>query len=256
MKKLFTLFLGLWMINAVFAECASGNLIAFPQNEKVSQNSLFMIEGYMLYQDIVQFLGNKYPVYLKSEQEKIPLQVVEYCKGEYDLEQVILKPQRLPKAGVTYVLFVDNLPEYLNTYENGKRLKNRRLNTYYILNEQDTKKPTLSGIPKFMKSIFEQYGCGNDVYAIFSNSAKDDDSEIWVKTTVKNLDTGEVMQYYIKPFNGKLYVGHGMCSGAFNFGDSKQFSVVFSFMDSSGNVSDANIEPVIFENPIYHKKSK
>lgn len=70
MKKLFTLFLGLWMINAVFAECASGNLIAFPQNEKVSQNSLFMIEGYMLYQDIVQFLGNKYPVYLKSEQEK------------------------------------------------------------------------------------------------------------------------------------------------------------------------------------------
>ncbi|MGV4529865.1 hypothetical protein [Ornithobacterium rhinotracheale] len=251
MKKLFTLFLGLWMINAVFAECITG-ISVYPENSQVAQNSLFMVEGNVM-DDVIKNLGKNYAVYLQSKEEKIPLVKVKYNKGN-GFEQMILKPQKQMKEGEVYSLYVEGLPTYLIPRDQ-RDTKVAKLKTFYTL-APDTQAPVLQTQPKLLAYEFRQLGCGDDVYAIFSNSAKDDDSEIWVKTTVKNLDTGEVMQYYIKPFNGKLYVGHGMCSGAFNFGDSKQFSVVFSFMDSSGNVSDANIEPVIFENPIYHKKSK
>lgn len=250
MKKLFTLLLVLWIIHTAFAECIM-RIRVYPENSQVAQNSLFMVEGNVL-GDVIQNLGANYAVYLQSKEEKIPLVKVKYNKGD-SFEQMILKPQKEMKEGEVYSLCVEGLPTYLIPRDQ-RDTKVAKLKTFYTL-APDTQAPVLKTQPKLLAYVFKQYGCGNDEFAVFSNSAKDD-SEIWVKTTVKNLDTGEEMQYYINPFKDKLQVGHGKCGGAFKFGESKRFSVVFSYMDASGNEKAIKMKPIVFENPKYHKKSK
>ncbi len=70
-----------------------------------------------------------------------------------------------------------------------------------------------------------------------------------IKTTVKNLKTGKETTYYIQPEEGKINVGHDMCSGAFDFDDSENYEVGFSFMDASGNLTEWTGDRIKFTKP-------
>lgn len=108
--------------------------------------------------------------------------------------------------------------------------------TYKVIAGNDIEQPELSSKPTELKKTLTHFGCGPSIHVVFSNPAKDK-SEIIIKTTVKNLKTGKETTYYIEPDGNKINVGHGMCAGAFNFEDSKEYEVEFSFMDSSGNLA-------------------
>lgn len=93
------------------------------------------------------------------------------------------------------------------------------------------------------------YGCGPSIHVVFSNPAKDN-SDIIVQTTVKDLKTKQETTYYIQPVGDKIKVGHGMCSGAFDFEDGSQnFEVAFAFIDASGNLTPWTGEPIKFTKP-------
>ena len=49
------------------------------------------------------------------------------------------------------------------------------------------------------------------------------------------------MKCLVKYKNGKIKIGHGMCSGAFKLELNEKYEVRFKAMDSSGNISDSNV---------------
>ena len=233
----------------VSASCSGEGLWVFPSGQTIMQNSIFILDGYAESQNVVLGLNKQHNIYLKSGRKKIKLLVTEICVGQFYLTQAVLKPETELEAGLEYTLCIDSLPEYemLNKY-NETTKKNESV-TYKVVREKDLEKPKLSSRPEELRKKLVYYGCGTSIHVIFSNPAEDK-SDIIVKTIVKNLMTGIETTYYIKPDGEFIKVGHGMCSGAFDFDENNNYEVKFLFMDASGNITSWIGPPIQFSKPI------
>src|SRR5690606_39320729 len=76
----------------------------------------------------------------------------------------------------------------------------------------------------FEKTEVVLFGCGPSSNAIF-NVKNQSNSEVWYKTEVIDLATNKKTIYYIRGWDGKLQVGHGMCAGAFKFSEKGKYKV-------------------------------
>jgi hypothetical protein len=249
MKQLLTILAALFLTASVYADCKSNLLRVFPTGKTIRQNSIFVLEGYAKSQKVIVELNSKYNIYLKSGQKKVKLLVTEICVGQFYLTQAVLRPETALEAGLEYTMYIDSLPKYedLSIY-NYKTNKHEPV-TYKVIAGNDIDKPQLSARPIEIGKKLEHFGCGPAKSVIFSNPAKDN-SEIIVKTTVKNLQTGKETTYYIKTDGDKINVGHGMCSGAFTYDDNDYYDIEFSFMDASGNLNAWTGERIEFTRPV------
>ncbi len=271
MKKLLTLLiLCLGTVN-VYADCAGEGLSFFPSGEIINKNSIFVIDGYAESQSIILELNKKHKIYLKSGNKEIKLIVTEICIGQFNLTQALLKPESELELGLEYTMVIDNLPEYDSLIRYNRLKQKFEPVSYKVVDALDTINPKLLEEPKEIEKTLIHFGCGPSKYVVFSNPAEDM-SEIIIKTTVKNLKTGKKTKYYVEPFDGKIRVGHGMCSGAFLFSDEKiivgqgvlpedmlnndNYEVEFSFMDSSGNLTSMEIPPIKFTKPTKETRFK
>jgi hypothetical protein len=248
MKLLLLVLIGFLCTATGYADCTFTGFQVFPNGPTIRQNSIFVLEGYGDSQRVISGLNQTYSIYLKSGQKKIKLLVTEICVGQYQLTQAVLKPETALEAGRGYTLYIDDLPKNENVNPRQETAHRYDLATYMVIPETDLKKPELYGKPKELKKTLVHYGCGPSVHVVFSNPAKDK-SDILVKTTVKSLKTGKQTTYYIKPEGNKIKVGHGMCSGAFDFDESQAYEVEFSFMDAAGNLTAWTDEPIKFTKP-------
>lgn len=248
MKQLLTILIGLFWTVSVYADCVGTGLRVFPSRQIIKQNSIFVLDGYAESQHIILGLNKKYNIYLKSGNKKIKLLVTEICVGQFYLTQAVLKPETELEAGLEYTMHIDSLPDYESFNKYNRTTKKYEPVSYKVVSGEDKEKPQLSAKPKELKKTLVHYGCGPSIHVVFSNPAKDD-SEVIVKTTVKNLKTGKETTYYIEPDGGKIKVGHGMCSGAFDFDNSDNYEIEFSFMDSSGNLTAWTGERINFTKP-------
>lgn len=248
MKHLLTLVIALFCTATAYADCAATGLWVFPSGQTINPNSIFILNGYAHSQRVIPELNKKHSIYLKSGIKKIRLVVTEICVGQYRITQAVLKPEKELEAGREYTMHIDNLSENerLNRY-NSATAKYEPV-TYKVVSDKDLEKPQLSAKPIELKKTLDFYGCGPSTYVVFSHPAKDN-SEIIVKTTVKNLKTGKETTFYIVPNGNEISVGHGMCSGAFDFDDGDNYEVEFSFMDSSGNSTSWTGERIKFTRP-------
>lgn len=233
---------------ALYADCDNGGMSIFPQGNNIKSNTVFVLNGYAESQHIILELNRKFNIYLQTGNEKIKLDILEMHVGEFKLTQTVLKPAKELTIGSEYILHIDNLPgdeifKRLNL-TNGNYEEPR----FYVSAEQDTKMPILKSIPKIIEKRFVQYGCGPEKYVIFDFPIQDE-SELIVKTTVKNTKSGKESIFYIEPDAGKLKVGHGMCSGAFKFIFSSDYEVEFSIMDASGNLTAWTGKRIKFARP-------
>ena len=73
-------------------------------------------------------------------------------------------------------------------------------------------------------------------------------SEIWFKTEVIEIKTGKKRVYYIRNWEEKLNVGHGMCSGAFTFSSESKYKVRFTPTNTEGDTLKTT-DWVIFNSP-------
>ncbi len=229
------------------ANCDDHGIYVFPYQHLIHQNSIFVITGYMNSQDIILQLNKKYRIYLKSGDQKINLLVTEICTGQIKLTQAILKPEFKLKAGLEYMMMIDSLPEFerlekFNKFEGFKEV------TYQVIAETDKDIPQLSTKPKELQKKLYYYGCGPSIHVDFSQPATDR-SEIIVRTTLKNLETGMKSTFYIEPDEGLIKVGRDMCSGAFDLFEGDLFEVEFTFMDSCGNKAKWKGKGIRFTRP-------
>ena len=255
MKKIILLLLFTFGIKTASAECAMSGMQFYPEKKEISLNSMFIIQGYSFSQKTINSFKTR-SIYLESENgELIELNLQEILKGQMSLTQAIFKPSKELKPFTTYFL------KYSDQTENeGREMMqyNREKKESEKVYWKTTDKRTLESLNshlnvEFKKTEVIHYGCGPSANAIFHVKNKSE-SEIWYKTEVIELDTNKKTVYYIKEWNGKLNVGHGMCSGAFTFTRKGKYKVRFTPMNTDGK-SLKTTGWRTFESPFMNDKS-
>ncbi len=247
-KKLLML---IFLLNTViaFSKCGSGGIEFWPSKQTISENSIFIIDGYSTSQKIIVGLGKTYGIFLITNNQKIKLNVQEILVGQYGITQAILKPEINLTIGQEYELVIENLGDFEDQvfkydYSTGENKKIK----WKVTSTSDIQLPTWKEKPIFVKSIYSKPGCGPVEYANFSFIALDN-SDYLIRTTVKNKSTGKETTFYLKADNNIISVGHGMCTGAFNFVGSDKFEVEFNLCDASGNLTKWIGERIEFNRP-------
>lgn len=235
----------------VFADCAGEGLWTFPQKGTIKQNSLIVLTGYFRSQKIVTSLNKKYPIYLESEGHKVKLNVKSTYIGLFELTQAILEPDEKLIAGRTYQLKIEKLDEFeqsLVSRWNSELGKDEPI-TWKVDGGTDTEKPELLNIPELVDKRTIHYGCGPAIYADFKIQTKDE-SDILVKTELVDMESGESTTYFLSfDDTDTLSVGHGMCSGAFDYKENRKYKVRFSLMDICGNENQKWTAWIEFDSP-------
>jgi hypothetical protein len=255
MKKIILLFLLILGIKSSFADCSMSGMYFFPETEDISLNSMFIIEGYAFSQKTINNFKER-KIYLESESgELVELNLQEILTGQKQLTQAIFCPTSELKPNTKYFL------KYSDQTENeGKEMiqynreKKDRKEVYW----QTTDKKALETLNSNLNIEFEKtevihYGCGPSANAIFNVKNKSE-SEIWYKTEVVDLNTNTKKVFYIKEWNGKLNVGHGMCSGAFTYSNKGKYKVRFTAMNTDGS-SLKTTDWETFKSPFLNVKS-
>lgn len=248
MKKLILLFLLTFSISYIKADCGWNGLNVFPKGNTIKVKSMIVVEGYGGSQKIIEELSDKYPVYLVNGKEKISLKVKETCVGQFHLTQAILFPEQSLKVGVKYTLVIENLENESGlTRWNSEKKKHESI-VYTVEEGVDTEKPVFNSMPKEIDKSLIYYGCGPAIYVDFKCDVKES-SEYLVKTTVKSLTSGSITTYYVEPGKDKISIGHGMCSGEFNFVDGEEYEIEFTLVDASGNETPWTGDRIKFTRP-------
>lgn len=255
MKKIILLLVLTFGIKTVLADCSSSGMYFFPETKEISLNSMFIIQGYFNSQKTINSFKNR-TIYLESEKgERIELYVQEILKGQMYLTQALLCPVSELKPNTTYFLKYSDQTERetkeMKQWNSGKKEYEK---VYWTTTDKKELKTLNSNLNvKFEKTEVIHYGCGPSANAVFDVKNKSE-SEIWYKTEVVDLSTNEKKVFYIKEWNGKLNVGHGMCAGAFTYNNKGKYKVRFTPMNTDGK-SLKTTDWKTFESPFMNDKS-
>lgn len=252
MRTILIILLSTIITGQVFARCTGEGLWTFPQKGTIKQNSLIVLTGYARSQKIVTSLNQKHPIYLESEGHKVKLNVKSTFKGYFQLTQAILEPSEKLIAGRTYQLRIEKLDEFekpLVSRWNSELGKDEPI-TWKVEGGTDTEIPELVNEPELLDKRTILLGCGSATYADFKIQTKDE-SQVLVKTELFDLETDESTTYFLSfDETDTLSVGHGMCSGAFDFKQNGKYKVRFALMDICGNENDKWTAWIEFDSPL------
>ena len=226
MKKITLLLLLIFGIKSAFADCASMGMEFLPSTKEISLNSMFIIQGYAFSQKTIKSFNDR-TIYLESESgELISLNLQEILTGQMQLTQAIFCPTSELKPNTKYVLkYSDQTENEGREMTQYNREKEVREKVYW----KTTDKKALENLNSNLSVEFEDtevvhFGCGPSANAIFNIKNKSE-SETWYKTEVVDLSTNNTKVFYIKEWNGRLNVGHGMCSGAFTYNNKGKYKL-------------------------------
>jgi hypothetical protein len=209
---------------------------------------MIVVEGYAESQSIINQLNKKYPIYLKSKHEKIKLEVKEILVGEFYLTQVILFPEKKLTVGDEYALCIEGISAHKKPFQRwNTKTRSYENIKWQVVAGRDEQAPVWREKPKNFTKSLTHLGCGPAMYVVFDFQVEES-SEYLIKTTVLNKKTQKSTSYYLKHNNGKIQIGHGMCSGAFVFNDD-DYEVTFDLVDVAGNITRWDEQAISFTKP-------
>jgi hypothetical protein len=251
MRYLLFIIFSLSISSEVLADCSSSGIWAYPSTNELNQNSIIVVEGYAISQRVIDSLNVGYHIYLESGKQKIELEVIETCKGMFSVTQALLRPKSVPTKGNTYNLKISNLDDWEErslTKWNSEKKEYEPI-AWKVSSKVDNENPKWITEPKLVDKTTIWYGCGPAVYAVFDLKISDSSHSL-IKTELYNINTKESNTYYLTlNDDGKLNVGHGMCSGAFDFQERQQYKIRFSLTDVSGNSNNKLTDWINFDSP-------
>lgn len=216
-------------------ECAMSGMTYYPVQKEISLNPRILIQGYATDQKTI--MGFKdLPPYLETETgEKIMLKLLNMNKGQMSISQTIFKTAVPLNPNTDYYLNFQRAEQ--NKKENPSRYnykkKERERIVWSTTNMKDLESLNYQLDISFQKTQVEWYGCGPSANAIFEVE-NPENREIWYRTEFVNLETGKKTTYILQMRENKLYVGHGMCSGAFTYSKTGNYKVKITPMNIGG----------------------
>ena len=216
---------------------------------------MFIIEGYGLSQKTIDSFNCR-TVYLESEHgESITLSLQEVLKGQMELTQAIFCLTNELQSNTTYFLKYSNQTKE-ETIEMRKWNSDIQEyeNVFWRTSENKSSSPLSPNLTiEFEHTEVDYFGCGPAAHAVFDIEYSLN-SEAWYFTEVVELGTNKKSTYYLDEWDGKLFVGHGMCSGAFRFNDKGKYKVRFTPMNTAGE-SLKSTAWKIFDSPFSNAKT-
>jgi len=215
------------------ADCGGGSLSVFPKKTTVSPNTKIALNASYDVQLVIEELDRTAPAFLVSGDDTVALDLIETCHGMFDTKQAVLRPQTLLKKGLTYTLIIPNSP--YNTFLTRPIEGKDTPISWTVSQPVDLEVPQWEASPELDFMAVDYFGCGPSVYAVFNLKAREA-SEYLIRTELHNLNTKNTTTYSLPlSSSGQLEVGHGMCSGPFQFSEKTDYQIRFSIEDASGN---------------------
>ncbi|OIQ30712.1 MAG: hypothetical protein BM564_00410 [Bacteroidetes bacterium MedPE-SWsnd-G2] len=213
----------------------SGAKYFYPSENTITQDGQILIEMYGNQQHIISKLIHA-EVYLEaSNSNRIELYLVESNKGEFRLSQALFCPNTPLVVGehytFKYIPSGSKKPITFNRY-----LKNSKTNTalsWEVIPDNNNEEVNLDF--KFQSKEVQYYGCGPSMYLNFTI---ENDKMVLYKVKLTNNSNKRSSEYILRAHEGILKIGHGMCSGAFNFLPQTTYTAAISILDSQGLPSE------------------
>ncbi|PJJ60038.1 hypothetical protein [Hymenobacter chitinivorans] len=237
------------------AKCMSTGLSFWPRSQTIRQNSLLVVDAYYQSQVLLTGLGTTHEAFLRAGDQRIPLEVVQLLPGEFAVTQAVLRPRRQLEVGKQYEVVIVAAGKKATGKTNLVFQHHRGKAVYTVVAGQDDTAPQWLTLPTEKGQQYQEFGCGPEVSVDFMGRVQDD-SEYLVKATVQNLTTGQATSYYLHPDEqGTIYIGHGMCGGAFRLQNGKSYSVTCALMDAAGNTTAWTQPALPFTAPVPNHKA-
>ncbi len=199
-----------------------------------------MLEEYSYGKQLLSDTKTKYRVYLQAQDQRVALEVQETLQG-YHMAQVILRPLQPLVVGKEYTLTFDKItgspqlplvePQSVVKYSQDNQPEAAK---WTVVASRDLTPPSWISKPTELNKTHQEYGCGPARFVTYK-IAVTEESQVLVRTSLTNVETGQTAVYLIMPEQGQLKVGHGMCAGAFAFQAGREYQVDFTLVDASGN---------------------
>lgn len=230
-----------------FSKCAGSGIFISNTTTVLNKNGFIILEFYGNSQTLIPELNKKYPVYLKSSEGSIALAIKQIYKGGFRLTQVILIPEAPLNELLAYEFRIDKLPKEESKPSWGKinRLYNEKKIIFTVTALQKNM-PSFTGAPAEQKKTFARYGCGPAKWVYFGIILSDTSSNL-IKVSVKSKIAGNITEYILPVENSTVKIGHGMCSGAFEFNE-ENYEIIFSILDIAGKEVEKT-KPLAFSAP-------
>lgn len=121
------------------------------------------------------------------------------------------------------------------------------LGSWMVTNQApDTTPPAFTGRPKAGETKWQEYGCGPGSFLAVDEVATNEPALLEAQVTFKG--TTQVVTLAMNAKEPVLQLGHGMCSGVFEFPHGAEVTVVLTPVDLSGNRGPPS-EPLRFTAP-------
>lgn len=241
-----TMWILLIAANPLFADCGGGSYSVWPKGKTLHPDGFIVIGASGDKFEYGAGIGVKYPAYLICDSVRVKLEVFERHTGDYDMNQVLLKPVTPLKSGAIYELRIDSLP----LLESGPQKYNYDLRRsepcrWKISESNDTQAPVWTAKPHVASKSYVQYGCGPEAHVNFKYQIADS-SAFLLRTTVTNSDTKKKTTYCLAASDTLVSVGMYMCGGEFVLKRNVIYEVTFDIIDASGNVTPWIGKPILF----------
>lgn len=235
------------------ADCTTSAIWALPSKSEIQKNNIIILELYGHSSSLGLALENDYKAFFVSETDSVRMEIKDVCQGMFYMKQVILKPIKNLKSGVSYSLQV-----YNTKGEPQLRLKvwNSEIGKFepQTWNVNEIEYPILvcwKQKPELFESKVDHYGCGPAVSSFFSFEVKGEEGSM-IHTQLQEIGTEIVNEYILNVPKGDLLdVGHGMCSGPFYYKVSKMYRVRFMLLDASGSGAEQWTDWIEFASPLH-----
>jgi hypothetical protein len=236
--------------------CSDSGLNIYPKEKEISLNEMIIIEGYASSQKIINSLSKR-KVFLTSKNDKVQLTYKASNVGEMNITQAFFIPLKSLKPNSIYFIEFEN-----QTTEETSLLKvwNKVKKNSEKISFKTRLKKTIQGKYKNIEYKFENtnyimYGCGPAIYANFKVQNTLKKKNIY-KIELFNITSNNKKTYYL-PSNikGVVSIGHGMCSGAFNFNSISKYKIRFTPVNSSGELQKKS-NWIHFKNPYKNIKTQ
>lgn len=251
MKYIVLLILCLGISNKSFADCSSNGIWAYATDDELNQNSIIIVEAYAFSRAIIDSLNISYFVYLESDEERVELETLEICKGMFYISQALFSLDGPLKNGQPYDLKIVNRQNkeqnILKKWNSAK--KQHEPYSWLAGPSQIRPKPKLNESIELVAKSVHWYGCGPAIYADFDLGIKDSSLTL-VRTELFDIEKDESHVYFLAvAYDGVVRVGHGMCSGAFDFRDKAKYKIRFSTIGSNEKNDIEWTDWTLFDSP-------
>jgi hypothetical protein len=229
----------------VLAMCGSQSLTVWPSlDHPLPANGQVVLEGYGLFEEPVATIAKRSPR-LVAEKDEVPLRVVAVYRGEMNLTQAILQPERPLQPGQRYTLHLTH-PEGARSppLPTETQSKTGDVPIAWTVTDADVKPPHWRKAPRKEGESKVRMGCGPSIHVHVSANVDEEGPQVHVLAEVRRADGGEPVRFRLSPSQKQLHIGHGMCSGAFQLKEGVRYTVRLVAVDMAGNEAAAPGAPV------------